>query len=63
MAVDDAYWKVTVGEIGGSRRRAVYEVYTNTQGKAEASAEKRARAEYGGRWIALLVKGPQGGPF
>lgn len=63
MAVDDAYWKVTVGEIGGSRRRATYEVFTNTQTRAEGTAERRAAVEYGGRWMALKVEGPQGGPF
>lgn len=63
MAADDAYWKVTVREAGGKRRAASYEVHTNTQLKAEAAAEKEAARELGGRWIAVMVRGPQGGPF
>lgn len=61
--MDKAYWKVQVGEIGGQRRKATYEVFTRSKQGAEGAAESRARKEYGGKWMALFVSGPQGGPF
>lgn len=66
MAADKGWYTVTVfgppklsSPDRGEKRRVELDVYARTQREAEGRAEGWARGEFGGVWIAGLVKGPR----